>query len=334
MRKIARRGAVKLIIAGASAASTIAKPAIASVADSYPSRSIILVNPYSPGGYVDNLSRLVAPYLGQALGQPVSIINTPGADGMLGHEYFLRQPDDGYYLLADSVLTASQNILIEHAPFKISDFSMINLPARDYTLMATSINNKKLLSIQDVIKALHKDPSSISIGIETATSDYINLVLMAKATGIPLDKLRIVTFDGGGPIRTAVLGGVVDCGFAGGEGFLPLADQIRPLLTFADKPQDPFKSPTVAQVNFGAPMDFVAGSLRGFAVSTSFKNKYPNRYDIIVKAYRSVFRNQKAIMSLNKQQLASTWYGPENSQDIYLKTSGQLAKYDYLMHGV
>jgi tripartite-type tricarboxylate transporter receptor subunit TctC len=333
MKQIARRGTFKLIIAGASAVSTIAKPAIGSVADNYPSRSIILVNPYSPGGYVDNLARLVAPYLGQVLGQPVTIINTPGADGMLGHEYFLRQPDDGYYLLADSVLTASQNILIEHAPFKISDFSMINLPARDYTLMATSINNEKLQSIQDVIKALHEDPSSISIGIETATSDYINLALMAKATGIPLNKLRIVTFDGGGPIRTAVLGGVIDCGFAGGEGFLPLADQIRPLLTFANQPQDPFKSPTVAQVNFGASMEFVAGSLRGFAVSNSFKNKYPSRYDIIVKAYHSVFTNPKAIMSLDKQQLASTWYGPKNSQDIYLKTSKQLAKYNYLMHG-
>ena len=44
MRKIARRGAVKLIIAGASAASTIAKPAIASVADSYPARSIIFLD--------------------------------------------------------------------------------------------------------------------------------------------------------------------------------------------------------------------------------------------------------------------------------------------------
>ena len=179
---------------------------------------------------------------------------------------------------------------------------MINLPARDFTLTCAP-KDTKLKSVHDVVSQLKAGPMSLSIGTLSAQPDYVNLVIFMKALDIPLNKLRLVTYNGGGECRSAVVGGVVDIGMAGGLGFLPLADQITPLLTFDADPQPPFNSPTVAQANLGRPIEFVAGSLRGFATTASFNAKYTDRYDLVVTAYKKCFNNPKMITALKTAQL-------------------------------
>ena len=330
--KITRRETFKMAGTGA-AVTLLGMPAIASASASYPSRPITLVNPNPPAGYNDELDRIISGPLGKILGQPVSVVNIPGASELLGHEYFLKEPDDGYFFLGTAASFIPLNILLQHAPFKISDFSMINLPSRDYSLLATSAGNTKLKTVDDVISSLQKEPGSLSIGVPRASTDYINVILFAQAIDVDPRKLRLVTFESGGNTRNAIIGGVVDCGFAGGEGFLALADQITALLTFADQPQAPFKCPAVPQVKLNKPLDFVAGSLRGFAVATSFKIKYPDRYAIVVNAYKAVFTDPKVIQTLNTQKLAATWFGPKNSQAVYLKTYQQMKDHLDLLKG-
>jgi putative tricarboxylic transport membrane protein len=330
-RPITRRTALKFATVGISSVA-ICAPAIA-MPDDYPGRPIVLVNPNPPAGYTDNLGRLISVPLGRELGKPVTVANVPGASEMLGHEYFLKQNDDGHVLLVTAASFIPVNIILQRAPFQISDFSMINLPARDYTLLATSAGSD-LKSLDDVISALRKDPGSLSIGFPRASTDYINLILLMHAAAIDVAQLRLVTFESGGVVRTSILGGVVDCGFAGGEGFLPVADQIRPLLTFAAERKQPFAAPAVSEIDIGAKFDAVAGSLRGFAVSSAFKTKYPDRYSRLVEAYKNVFSDPKVIESLKTQELASTWYGPDDSDDVYLKTCRQIQDHTDLLKGV
>ncbi len=123
-------------------------------------------------------------------------------------------------------------MLLQNAPYKFEDFSMINLPSRDYTLAATS-SDSALKSYKEVVDKLKADPSSVSIGVQPASADYANMVLAMQAAGIDVSKLRIVTYDGGGPARNATAGAQVDVGFVGAEGFLPLKSKIRPLAMFA-----------------------------------------------------------------------------------------------------
>ncbi len=55
-------------------------------ADSFPSRSITLVVPYSPGGGTDIMARLLAQQLSTDLGVSVIVDNKPGASGNIGKE--------------------------------------------------------------------------------------------------------------------------------------------------------------------------------------------------------------------------------------------------------
>src|SRR5215510_11927471 len=69
------------------------------LAQSYPSRPITLIVPYAPGGSVDAVARVIAPRLGERLGQNIIIENVAGAGGVTGTQRAARAEPDGYTLL-------------------------------------------------------------------------------------------------------------------------------------------------------------------------------------------------------------------------------------------
>jgi tripartite-type tricarboxylate transporter receptor subunit TctC len=70
-------------------------PALALV-QSYPDKPVTVVIPMGAGGASDNLMRMISPTLANQLGQPIIIDNKPGANGLIGEEYFARAKPDGY----------------------------------------------------------------------------------------------------------------------------------------------------------------------------------------------------------------------------------------------
>ncbi|HMA15438.1 MAG TPA: tripartite tricarboxylate transporter substrate binding protein, partial [Kiloniellaceae bacterium] len=96
--KFSRRTALKLS-AGGLAAAAIGAPAILRAQSNYPDRPISIVVPFDTGGYNDRLARAFAPFLQEKLGQPLTVVNRGGAGALLGHTYYLQQPDDGYSIL-------------------------------------------------------------------------------------------------------------------------------------------------------------------------------------------------------------------------------------------
>jgi tripartite-type tricarboxylate transporter receptor subunit TctC len=166
--------------------------------------------------------------------------------------------------------------------------------------------------------------------VAPATPEYVNLVLFANAIGVNPKQLRLVTADSG-PMRTQVLGGVIDMAFSGGEGFRPLAEQIRPLMVFDPHPRAPYKAPAVPDIPEVKSIEYVPGSLRGFACHRSFKEKMPDRYATVVQAYEKTFKDPATIQRLKTQSLAYEWYGPDSSNEIYDRTYRLMTKYAALL---
>jgi tripartite-type tricarboxylate transporter receptor subunit TctC len=69
-------------------------------AQAYPVKAVRMVNPFSPGGSLDLVSRAIARTMTIDLGQSVFVDNRPGAGGNLGVEIVAKAPADGYTLLA------------------------------------------------------------------------------------------------------------------------------------------------------------------------------------------------------------------------------------------
>ncbi len=329
--RLSRRHMLQLASAGVAAAA-MTTPSLLRAQDSFPNRPINVVVPFDTGGYNDRLARAFAPFLQEELGQPLTIINRGGAGALLGHMFFMQQPADGYTILCTSAAPyLPLNILTQDATFSYDDFYMVNLPSQDYTLLATSADSD-LQTIDDVIARLKEDPGSLSIGIQAASADLVNLSILADANDIDFDALRMVTYDGGGPARNAVAGGVVDIGLVGGEGFLPLREQIRPLLTFDRRQRDDWEGAIVTDV-MGEDARVVVGSQRGWGLHATLQENNPEAFRILSEAIEAASKNPEAIAALEAQQLATEWYGPEESNKMLAETAEVMEQYLHLLQG-
>ncbi len=91
------RKSLTLLVASMLAAVTLSTST--ATAQSFPTKPIRLILPYSPGGIIDYVGRQVAQHLGDAIGQPVVAENRPGAGGITGTDAAARAAPDGYTIV-------------------------------------------------------------------------------------------------------------------------------------------------------------------------------------------------------------------------------------------
>jgi tripartite-type tricarboxylate transporter receptor subunit TctC len=115
---------------GGALAGLAAWPALAEAA--YPNRTIKMIVPYSAGGTIDLLGRLVADQLRAGLNAAIVVENKPGAATVLGAEQVARSEADGYTLLtATSSTLAINKALYRKLPYDpVADFTAIAPVAR------------------------------------------------------------------------------------------------------------------------------------------------------------------------------------------------------------
>jgi tripartite-type tricarboxylate transporter receptor subunit TctC len=83
---------------------TIATPALAADQD-YPVRPITVVVPFSAGGAVDAVARVLGESAARSLGQPVVVENVTGAGGTIAAARVARATPDGYTILVGNLGT-------------------------------------------------------------------------------------------------------------------------------------------------------------------------------------------------------------------------------------
>jgi tripartite-type tricarboxylate transporter receptor subunit TctC len=103
-------------------------PLTESVAQSYPAKIIRVINPNQPGGNSDVMFRLLAPKMGEILGQSLVIDYRPGAGGNIGAEILAKSPPDGYTTMIASSSFLMNPALLKTLPFDtIKDFTPLGV---------------------------------------------------------------------------------------------------------------------------------------------------------------------------------------------------------------
>ncbi|AHG62515.1 tripartite tricarboxylate transporter substrate binding protein [Advenella mimigardefordensis] len=182
----------------------------------YPQRSISLSVPYGSGGSTDGIARQFARLLEAELGQPVVILNQPGATGTLQMGNLARAKPDGYTIGFYSYSTATFTSQLLKVPYKREDFELLGGVAEfSYGIVArpdSPINN-----INDMI-AKAKSDAGVFYGVTGAPNNFPFLQLQ-KVTGGRFDQ---ITYKSSAESINAVIGGFVDVALQGPSEYVEL----------------------------------------------------------------------------------------------------------------
>jgi len=177
-----------------------------------PEKPVEIIIGTTPGGPQDRTGRLIQRILQEQklVPAPVNVVNKPGGGGVIGLTYLSQHPDDGHYLMVNS-MTLFTNHITGRTALAYTDFTPLAVIGAEYVGVAV-LSDSPVKSGRDLAERLKKDPASLSVSIGTAfgNATHISYALAMKAAGVDIRKLKTVVFNSGGDAMTALLGGHVD----------------------------------------------------------------------------------------------------------------------------
>ena len=216
-------------------------------AQTYPSRPIRLIVPYPPGGAADNTARVLAPRMGEALGQQMVIDNRSGASGTIGAEIVAKSAPDGYTLLHDaSAFTVNSSL--RKLPFDpIKDFAPVAMMMRTPNIIVVH-PSVPVSTTRELIDLARAQPGRITMG----SSGYGSAPHMAGELFQFMTKVSLlhVPYKGGGLVYADLLGGQLQLFIGSIASALPhvQANKLKGIaLTSAKRSKSAPQIPTISE---------------------------------------------------------------------------------------
>ena len=177
-------------------------------AQNYPSKTIRLIVPFSPGGGTDFFARVVATKLTQVLGQQVVVDNRAGAGGIIGTDLVAKAAPDGYTLLMGHTGTLAINpSLYTKIPYDpVRDFSPVSLVAISPLVLITN-PALPVKTVKEFVSLTKRRPGEITFASGgNGTGTHLSAELFKIMAGIDMSH---VPYKGTGVALTAGISGEV-----------------------------------------------------------------------------------------------------------------------------
>jgi tripartite-type tricarboxylate transporter receptor subunit TctC len=178
------------------------------IAQTWPTRPIRAIVPFSAGSTTDIIPRIVFDQLAGELGQPIVVENRGGAGGTIGAAAVAKAEPDGYTILAHSSAHVVSPSIIPNMPYDTAhDFAAV-IPLGISPNVLVISPSRGIKTAQEFVTALKAKPGSVnfsSAGVGTGThmsAERFRLSAGFEATHVP--------FRGGPEALTEVMGGRVD----------------------------------------------------------------------------------------------------------------------------
>jgi tripartite-type tricarboxylate transporter receptor subunit TctC len=195
------------------AASTSALTALCRVAkaENYPSRPVLLLVGYAPGGVNDIVARLTGQMLAERLGQQFIIENRPGAGSNLATEAVVRANPDGYTLLEASTSNAWNATIYQNLKFNFTrDIAPVASTVKTYNAMIVN-PSFPAKSVPEFIAYAKANPGKINMGSAgPGSSPHLYGELFKVMTGIDM---LTVHYRGDGPAVPELIAGRIQVMF-------------------------------------------------------------------------------------------------------------------------
>lgn len=224
----------------------------AAQSETWPTRPIRLVVGFAAGGATDIVGRLIAPGLGERLGQTIYVENRAGAGGNLAAASVAQAEPDGYTLMLATPGPETINPTIyDRLPFDTQkDFAPIALLCSILDVLAVPVD-RPWKSVEDLIDDARARPGAITFSSSGIGSpSHVALLLLQALTGI---NVVHVPYRGGGPMMGDFLAGRIDATIGTGPVLLPLGESGRiRILGVATAKRSPL-APTIPAISEAVP---------------------------------------------------------------------------------
>jgi tripartite-type tricarboxylate transporter receptor subunit TctC len=199
MTLLTRRAAI-----GALAATPFAAPAIA--APWRPDRPVEFVVGFGAGGGTDIVARLFARHLEPRLGQPVTVVNRPGASSEIALTYVSRARPDGHVIGLTNMPSFVTVPVERRAQYSLDSFTFVGNIMTDATGLMVKADGP-IRDMADLIRLGRERPEQIVVSTSgIGTDDHLLMVMLERETGA---RFTLVHFNGAPQQRTALMGGQV-----------------------------------------------------------------------------------------------------------------------------
>ncbi len=240
-----------LVLATATLVLMLALGTPAAAQPAYPARPIEVIIPFPPGGPADTAARIIQPKLSAALGVPLVLVNKSGGGGALAADYVSKSKPDGYTVFAAT--NAPVTIVAATQPdisYRPTDFAAIGTSMTDVSVFVGKAGSP-WKTLEEFVEYVRKNPGKLSYGSAgLGTVSFFAFELFKHAYGLDITH---VPFQGGGPVKNAIMGGHVTIASSGLNSFAPLmkSGDLIALATSAPKRVPAFPDvPTLAEKGF------------------------------------------------------------------------------------
>jgi tripartite-type tricarboxylate transporter receptor subunit TctC len=181
----------------------------AGAADDFPNGPVRIIVPYTPGGFNDQLARVVGSELTKMWHQSVIVENHPGGNTIIGNNLAAKSPADGYTILITPMPFASLPALYgDNLPYDaLKDFQPVVLAANTQNILVAR-NDLPINSVQELLDFAKSNPGKLNYGSTgSGSSNHLSMELLMQMTNT---KLTHVPYKGSAPATLALMSGEID----------------------------------------------------------------------------------------------------------------------------
>lgn len=225
---------LRFVLAGGVSALLLTS-SLAVAQDWKPDRPINLIVPWGAGGSTDQVIRVTAPIIGEALGVDVVVVNQPGASGAIGTQDVLNAPRDGYTWAAGAIgdnatyavtgLIPDTSIEDWHVYLSVANVAVVGVAA-----------DSEFEDFGQLLEALKERGGSITVATAgVGSSGGTAIAALADQAGFDYN---MITYDGGNPAVIATASGeaMVTTQLAVEQVEMIRGGRMRGLAVLSDKP--------------------------------------------------------------------------------------------------
>ncbi|HEX7124382.1 MAG TPA: tripartite tricarboxylate transporter substrate binding protein [Thermodesulfobacteriota bacterium] len=307
----------KAVLAAVIGAALAVTP-LASAQEKYPSKPIVLVTHSSPGAGGDIFLRQLGKHLEPILGQPIVVENVRGGASAKAVSYVATSKPDGYTLYG-STPTMLQTPLLTTTQHSYKDLKPVANVFLDPMVLYVKADSP-YKSLKDAVEDARRNPGKKKWGAATPGSvEHMLVHNMAKTAKI---KVTPVTFEGGGDLLVAVLGGAVDLGIGEPGELVSQVEgkQVRVLASFTDQPLPGADYPTAKQQGF----DIVVVKFRGLLGPKGMPDQAVRT---IENAVKKALESPEYKRYIEQVKLIPTFMNSEDYQKFLDDMNRQLTEY-------